>query len=405
MKITKVELFKVKPTKENPIWSPILCRVHTDIGLFGDGEAAMAYGVGGTGAYGTLQDLSKMVLGMDPLDNEVIWTKLYRSTFWGQNSGGAYTAAMSALDLAMWDLRGKYFKVPVYKLLGGKCRDNIRTYASQLQFGWQNSMESCRTDEEYVASAKRAVEEGYDCIKVDFFMYKEKEEEGNYTDLERTTCLPASRLGKIVKRVAAVREAIGPEVDIIVENHSLLDAQSAVQLGRAIEPYNIFYFEEPNTPDPKTTQFIASKLNIPLASGERIYTRWQYAKYFEDASLQVIQPDLGTCGGITEVKKICDMAYTYDVSVQIHACGSPLSTAAALQIEAVIPNFTIHEHHIVNLCDFNKRLCKYDYQPVDGKYKIPDLPGLGNEWSDFVLTPSENVEKIVIEGSDLAWDM
>ena len=119
-------------------------------------------------------------------------------------------------------------------------------------------------------------------------------------------------------------------MDIIIENHSFTDAQSAVQLAQAAEPYNIFYFEEPNTPDPQTSRYIRDNINIPIANGERIYTRWQYKQYFQDGTIQVAQPDLGTCGGITEVKKICDMAYAYDVAVQIHACGSPLNTAAAL---------------------------------------------------------------------------
>ncbi|MFA6505342.1 MAG: mandelate racemase/muconate lactonizing enzyme family protein [Treponemataceae bacterium] len=401
MKITKIDVFQ-ESNPENPIWKPVLCRIYTDEGIYGDGEAAMAYGIASGGAFGMVQDLAKLILGMDPLDNDVIWQKMYRQTFWGQNGGSVFTAGMSAIDLALWDIKGKYFKVPVYKLLGGKMNDNLRTYASQLQFGWQPAMLAMRSLKEYQESAKKAVSEGYDCVKIDFFMYKEKPSDGGFSESERTTLLPPERLDLIVSRVAAVREAIGPKVDLIVENHSLPDAQSAIQIGKAIEKYNIFYFEEPNTPDPDTAKYISSKLDIPIASGERIYTRWQYAKYFKDASLQVIQPDLGTSGGITEVKKICDMAYTYDVSVQIHACGSPLSTAASLQIEAAIPNFIIHEHHIVNLCDFNKKLCKYDYQPVNGRFKVPELPGLGNELSDYVLNKTR---KVTIEGNLSAWSM
>ncbi|QQO08402.1 mandelate racemase/muconate lactonizing enzyme family protein [Breznakiella homolactica] len=400
MKITKIDVFQINDPA-NPIWKPVLCRIYTDEGLYGDGEAAMAYGIGSTGAYGVVQDLAKLIIGMDPLDNEVIWTKLYKQTFWGQNGGSVFTAGMSAIDLALWDIRGKFFNVPVYRLLGGKRQDNLRTYASQLQFGWQPRMEEARTLEDYVRYSKKAVAEGYDAIKIDFFTYKEKKEEGSYSDIEHTTLLPPERLNTIVQRVAAVREAVGPNVDIIIENHSMLDALSSIQFGRAVEPYNIFYYEEPNTPDPSTARYISRSLNIPIASGERIYTRWQYAKYFEDASVQVIQPDLGTCGGITEVKKIADMAYTYDVAVQIHACGSPISTAAALQIECVIPNFIIHEHHIVNLCDFNKRLCKYDYQPENGRFKVPELPGLGNELSDFVLSQP----KATISGDNVSWSM
>jgi len=397
MKITKVDIFQVN-IPENPIWKPVLCRVYTDEGIYGDGEAAMAYGVGSTGAYGMVQDLANLVIGMDPLENEVIWQKIYRNTFWGQNAGGVFTAGMSAIDMALWDIKGKYFNVPVYKLLGGKFRDNLRTYASQLQFGWQNEIKAMWTIDQYVWAAKEAVAQGYDCIKVDFLWFKP--EGGVYCDDERTNLLDGKTLATVVDRVRAVREAVGSNVDIIIENHSFTDAQSAVQIARALEPFNIYYFEEPNTPDVHTAKYISAKVNIPIANGERIFTRWQFVKFFQENAIQIAQPDIGTCGGITEVKKICDMAYTYDVSIQIHACGSPLSTAAALHLEAAIPNFIIHEHHIVNLTPFNIKLCKYNYQPVNGKFKIPELPGLSNELSDFVLN---ECKKVTIERNNSAW--
>ena len=174
-----------------------------------------------------------------------------------------------------------------------------------------------------------------------------------------------------------------------MENHSNIDAQGAVQLGRLVEPFNILYFEEPTTPTPELTRFVAERVAIPIAHGERIYSRWGYAPYFADGSIQLIQPDIGNCGGLTEAKKICDMAHVYDVGVQCHVCASPLSTAVALQLEAVIPNFTIHEHHVYNRYDYNRIMCKYDYQPENGRYQIPDLPGLGNELSEYCFTHGE----------------
>ncbi|MCI1930368.1 MAG: mandelate racemase/muconate lactonizing enzyme family protein [Clostridia bacterium] len=404
MKITKIDVFHVKD-KENPSIHPILCRVYTDEGIYGDGEAAMAYGVGSTAAFGMVQDLANIVIGMNPLENEKIWDKMYRTTFWGQNGGGVFTAGMSAIDIALWDIKGKYFNVPIYTLLGGKLNDNLRTYASQLQFGWKNTMSGMFTIEDYVGAAKRAINQGYDAIKVDFFTFKENPSEGGFTDKDRTTLLTPKNLKIVVDRVAAVRKAVGPNVDIIMENHSFLDVNSAIQLAEAVKPYNIFYFEEPNTPDPHTAERLAQKIQMPIASGERIYTRWQYAKYFETNSLQIAQPDMGTCGGFTEVKKVCDMAYTYDVAIQIHACGSPISTAASLQMEAAIPNFIIHEHHQCNLVHSHIKLCKYDYQPIDGRFKVPDKPGLGQELSDFVLNDRESVEKVTIDGSTKSWTM
>ncbi len=391
MKIVKVDVMQLG-TDVRPDWRPIVCRIYTDEGIYGDGEAAMAYDVGALGAFGMLQELAKMVIGMDPLDNEVIWDKLYRSTFWGQNGGPVTFSAISAIDIALWDIKGKYFKVPVYKLLGGKKRDNLRCYASQLQFGWGEVRIPARTPEDYAKNAKKAVEEGYDAVKFDFFLYNE--EDGFFNDNDRLGLLSKKYLNIVEKRIAAVREAVGPDVDIIMENHSYTDAQSALQLGRMAEKYDIFCFEEPTTPYPKITKYMSDKLNIPIAIGERIYSRWQYAQYFENCSVQMIQPDFGNCGGITEGKKICDMAYAYDVGVQGHACGSPLSNVVALHLECVIPNFVIHEHHAVNLTPYNKSYCIYDYQPVNGKYKVPELPGLGNELSESAMN---NSIKVTIE--------
>ena len=392
MKITQIDIMTTH-IQENPMWRPILCRIHTDEGIYGDGEAALAYGIASPAAAGMIRDLATLIIGMDPLDSEVIWDKLYKSTFWGQNGGPVVFAGISALDIALWDIKGKVFNVPVYKLLGGKRRDNLRTYASQLQFGWSDHAETLTTLDEYREVSKKAVAEGYDAIKIDFFTYA-PEDGRRYTDEDCTRLLSPKLVDVVESRVAAVREAIGPNVDIIMENHSRPDAQSAVQLGRAVQKYNIFYFEEPNTPNPKTAKFISSKLSMPIAHGERVYSRWQYAPFFEDQSIQVIQPDLGNCGGLTEGKKICDMAYVYDISVQAHVCASPLSTAVALHLESVIPNFVIHEHHTNNLKPWNKELCTVDWQPVDGKFKVPEGPGLGCEFTDKVLN-TEN--KIIVK--------
>ena len=185
----------------------------------------------------------------------------------------------------------------------------------------------------------------------------------------------------IEKRVEAVRNAIGDDVDIIAECHSRLDAQSAVQVANIMEKYNILYFEEPTIPNHDLMKYVSSHTTLPLAAGERIYTRWQYRPYFENGSIQVIQPDIGNCGGLTEVRKICDMAHAYDISVQAHTCASPLSTSVALQLEAVIPNFIIHEHHCNNLMKFNHGWTKYDPQPVNVRMEVPNEPGIGNEIS------------------------
>lgn len=384
MKITKIDVLLLEG-EGNPSWRPIVCRVYTDNGLYGDGEAAIAYCVGAPAAYGMIRDLGKMIIGMDPLDNEVIWDNLYKNTFWGQNGGPIIFAGMSALDIALWDIKAKYYKVPLYKLLGGKKRDKLRSYASQLQFGWSDHYEMAAKTEEYAENARKAVAEGYDAIKIDFFMFDRDGRKFN-NELESVTLLKPYYTQLIEERVAAVREAIGPGVDIIMENHSFPDANAAVQLGRIVQKYGIFYFEEPNTPTPKTAKYICDKLEMPIAHGERLYSRWQYAPYFENQSIQVIQPDIGNCGGVTEAKKICDMAHVYDVSVQAHVCASPISTAVALHLEAVLPNFVIHEHHVFNRHQYNKNFGKLDLQPVNGYFEVPETPGIGNELSEYCFT-------------------
>lgn len=385
MKITKVDVMLINPKAEdNKPWTPVGIRIYTDVGIYGDGEAAMAYGSISRGAYGAVIDFSEKIIGKDPLDTEVIWEDLYKSTFWAQNGGPVTFGAISAIDVALWDIKAKYFGVPLYKLLGGKQRDKLRCYASQLQFGWGPVRVGLTTAQEYADIAKKAVAEGYSAVKVDFFTFDRDGSRFNHEQMTRL--LPAYYVNLVEERVAAVREAIGSDVDLIMENHSNIDAQGAVQLAKIVEKYNIFMFEEPCTPSPDVNKFVHDHITIPVSQGERIYTRWQYKQYFQDGSVQMIQPDIGNCGGITETKKVCDMAHAYDVGVQIHVCSSPILTAAALHLESVLPNFTIHEHHVYNLHNYNKQLCIHDYQPEHGYFSIPEIPGIGNEWSEYAFT-------------------
>ena len=372
MKITNVKLRFAKHY--------LFVQIYTDAGITGLGEAGNWGYLQATAA--AIEKFADYLIGKDPFRIEDFNQNFLRSVYF---RGSVIMSAISAIDIALWDIKGKYFNVPVYKLLGGKRRDNLRCYASQLQFGWSDHGEVMASTEDYVNVCKKAVDEGYDAVKIDFFTF---DRDGRAFDKmeEMQRLLKPYYVQLVEERVAACREAVGPNVDIIMENHSRPDAQSAIQLGRAVQKYNIFYFEEPNTPTPKMNKFISDRLDMPIAQGERIYTRWQYAPYFENNSVQVIQPDMGNTGGITETKKICDMAYVYDVSVQIHVCAGPISTAAALHMECAIPNFVIHEHHRNCLYEANRKLAIYDYQPVNGKYKVPDLPGLGNEHSEYALT-------------------
>jgi L-alanine-DL-glutamate epimerase-like enolase superfamily enzyme len=390
MKITSVDIIELVTEFQlsASVWRPVVVRINTDEGISGFGEIGLAYGAGASAGFGMAKDLAKFIVGMDPLKNEGIWDRMQKKTFWGQGGGTVVSAGMSGIDMALWDIKGKVMNVPIYQLLGGKTRDTIRTYASQLQFGWGIGKDkSALTEpEQYAEVARAAVADGYDAIKVDPVGMDER---GRWNGQDLSGILSVKTLTMGYNRLKAMREAVGCNIDIIVEMHSFTDTTGAIQFGKMIEELGVFYYEEPVMPlNPKQMKKVAYHVNIPIAAGERIYTRWGYRPFFEDGSLDVIQPDLGLCGGFTETKKVCDMAHVYDVAVQIHVCGGPIATAAALHIEAAIPNFLIHELHRFALLDINTKTCKYNYMPKCGTYAVPELPGLGQELTDEIIRAS-----------------
>lgn len=385
MKITKVDCLLLRPLDEG--WTPIFVRVYTDAGIYGDGEIALSYGGVGCAAFGIVQDMAKLVIGMDPLDHEVIWQKLYLGNFWSRNGGPLNFGGIGAFDMAMWDIKGKYLNMPVYKLLGGKQRSRLHCYASQLQKGWDTGRYRSRTPEDYAKNCKIAVERGFDAVKINFITYRN--DGTRYEDSEQKGLLSREFIMNAEERIAASREALGPNGELILENHCLTDARGAIQYGNMAKKYDILYFEEPTVPHPHLLRQVYEGCGIPVASGERIYGRWQYNRCFQEGAVQVAQPDLGNCGGITEVKKICDLAYIYESSVQVHVCGSPLVTAASLHVEAAIPNFQIHEYNVNTMLPEMLKCAKYNYQPVGGYYEIPELPGISNEISDWAYGESE----------------
>ncbi len=378
-------------------WSPVLIRVNTDEGISGWGEIGLAYGKGWRAGLGMVQDLSEVIIGEDPMNTERIWETLFRKTFWGMGGGPVVTGGISAIDIALWDIKGKYFGVPVYKLLGGSCNTRLRTYASQLQFNWGEKIDKqvLTTPEEYAEVTRKAVSEGYDAIKVDPIYFSPMRDDGAvFTPGTEGWKISGTLKNEVIRtvydRVKAMREAGGDDMDIIIEMHANTDTVAAIQIAEALKDLRIFYYEEP-THSLNVENFveIKKKTSIPLAAGERIFTRQGYRPFFEKRCIDVIQPDLCLCGGITEAKKLCDMAWTYDCSVQIHVCGSPISKAAALQIEAAVPNFLIHEHHQRALNPVSRATCKYDYQPVKGYYSVPQLPGIGQEPTEETLEKCE----------------
>ena len=393
MKITSVDI--IAPRMGQPVSGayPVLCRVNTDAGIYGYGEATLSIGVAARPVFETIKSLAGLIFGMDPFEHEVIWEKLRHLSYWALSGGVIHMAAMSAIDIALWDIRGKACNLPVYKLLGGKQREKLRSYASQVHFGWgiDPSAPDCPktgSPEWFFQSCKNAAADGYDAVKIGLLMHSA--DGGRLSFQETTGCLSQSTLNMAEARLAAAREALGPNADIILENHALTDGVSSIQLLNMAEKYGIFFVEEATAPlNPQVMRRIADKTNIPLATGERTYSRWGFLPFLENGSLTVLQPDVGTCGGITEFKKICDMAHTYDVSIQGHQYITGISYAATLHLEAAIPNFTIHEHHITTEFPANIALCTNNYRPVNGYIEIPDLPGLGQELTEETLRTAD----------------
>ena len=386
MKINSVEIWDVD-CPSLPWHHPVIVRVNTDEGISGLGEVGLAYGTGHSGGAGYVKNLAEnFLLGTDPLKIESLWDTMFGNTFWARGGGPVVFGGMSAIDIACWDIKGKALGQPIYQLLGGKTNDNLRTYASQLQFGW-NSDKLLRlsTPEEYAEAARIAVAEGYDAVKIDpttFDLHGE-----NMQDLNKI--LQNKTVKMVYDRIKAVRNAVGDDVDILIELHSVTSATSATQIGSVLEEFNCMFYEEGvHYLNAALQEKLTRNVKIPMAAGERLYTRWGYRQYFEKQLLDMIQPDLCLVGGLTEGKKVCDYAHVYDITVQMHVCGSPISTAAALQLEAVIPNFQIHEHHVIAIKPGNRELCVPDYQPQKGTFTVPNRPGLGLELNEKVISRS-----------------
>ena len=387
MKIVSIDVIKCRRLTFSA-QTPVLCRINTDEGIYGYGEAGVSIMDFSVASYELLKLFGKMIIGMDPLETDVIYEKL-SSTFWAQGNGGVIMSAISAIDTALWDIKGKYFKVPCYVLLGGKHRDRLRCYASQLQSGWKfHDFMTAPGDLGFLREAcQAAIDDGYDAIKIDFI---NKRLDGTPTSRSggdpMKNYIPKQWMKEYVQRVETAREAVGPDVDIIMENHCITNATTALQFARETEQYDIMFLEEPANPmSPLEYKRLSEGTRIPLATGERSYTRWGFLPLMENGSLSVIQPDLGNCSGITEGRKICDLANTFGVTVQTHTCNTPISIAASLHLEIAIPNFIIHEHHTVNTIEEVREMRLYDYQPVDGYYTVPEIPGIGNELSEKAL--------------------
>ena len=199
-------------------------------------------------------------------------------------------------------------------------------------------------------------------------------------------------LAEVEERVAAVREGLGDDGEIILENNAATGVDAAVAIAKVTEKHNIWFYEEPVTTDyPADMKLVADRVNIPIATGERLCARWQFLPFLENHSTAIVQPDLCNTGGITEGKKIADLADIFHAGVALHVCGGPFTHAAAVHLEAAIPNFVTHEHHVHYLNEENAVYGKYKYDAVDGYVEVPELPGLGQDLAEEAISLMDKV--------------
>ena len=388
LKITQVEIFDIHCPKRTS-WNPVFIRIYTNQGIIGVGEAGLAYDWGHSAAAAMLKEIAEaMLIGFNPFNTELLWSRMLRESFWGLGGGPVIYSAMSAIDTALWDIKAKLLGVPVYQLLGGKINDKLRTYASQLQFDWDSEVTKLIAPAQYAEAALKAVAQGYDAVKVDPIVYNQ---DGS-SSFDRTKLFTKPQMRLFGDRLRAIRTAVGEDVDIIFESHSLMGAASAIQMGEVVKEVGCMMYEEPvNYLNSKVHQKVSNNVNVPIAGGERLYHRWDVRPYFEAQSIDVLQPDIGLCGGFTEAKKVCDYADIYDVRIQAHVCGGPVATAASLHLETAIPNFLIHEHHTYAIKEWNRELCLQDPQPVDGFFQVTEMPGIGIDLNDAIVKKSPNI--------------
>jgi galactonate dehydratase len=370
VKVTGVRIYLIEVGGRRPV----LAQVLTDKGVSGVGEAAVAYGSGATAAAGMIKDLAgEFLVGKDPFAIEAIWSDMYDHTFWAKGGGPIVFAGISALEQALWDIKGKCFGAPVYELLGGKVRDKARVYAN----GWSFR---CVAPADFAREAERVVRDGYTALKFYPLATAELDTDGHIRHVAQRSIDRDAEI-RAVESVKAVRRAIGPKIDLMLDVSAELTTDAIIRLGRRLEEHEIMFLEEPVDPfDVEALKKVGEQVHIPIATGERIYTRYGFRRILELHAADVVQPDIGNTGGIMEAKKIAAMAEAYNMRVQPHNCASPVSTAAALQLDACIPNFLIQELYPYRIPE---HFALVDHAPElevhNGYVAIPDRPGLGVE--------------------------
>lgn len=351
IKITKLETFHVKPR-----W--MFLKISTDEGITGWGEPVVE-GRARTVAQ-AIADLESYLIGEDPRDIERHWQRIYRGTYY--RGGAILVSALSGIEQALWDIKGKYFDMPVYEMLGGKVRDKIRMYSG------------CGGDslEELKATARKRVESGLTAIKTGI--------QAPVRNIDNLAFVESQ-----VERIAALRQNLGKGIDIGIDFHGRLSPAMSKRLAEALEPYYPMFIEEPCLPENVDALLdVSNSTTIPVATGERLFTRWGFREVIEKRAVAIVQPDLCHAGGIFEGKKIAAMAETHYASIAPHNPLGPISLASCLQLDACTPNFLIQEHP-ARPESKGKGYLKEPFVLKEGYIDVPEGPGLGIEVDeDFV---------------------
>ncbi|KMS83078.1 mandelate racemase/muconate lactonizing enzyme family protein [Prauserella rugosa] len=331
--------------------------VHTDDGLTGVGETRM---LGHTEALlGYLREAEvNHIAGSDPFAIEDLVRRMKYGDY--GRAGEIVMSGIACIEMACWDIKGKALGVPVWQLLGGKVTDRVKAYAN----GWYTTE---RTPESYHAAARTVVERGYRALKIDPFGT-------GYFELDHDATTYA------VSLIEAVRDAIGDECELMLEMHGRFSPATAVRLAKELAPYKPAWIEEPVPPENlKALEKVASKVDAPIATGERIHDRIEFRELFDSQAVDILQPDVGHIGGIAETRKLAATAETHYMLVAPHNVGGSVLTAASLQLAGCTPNFKILEH-FNDFADAQiKHVVKGAPQVVDGYFALPDEPGLGVE--------------------------
>ena len=351
MKVTDVKTFAVDCFRTN--W--VFVKVYTDEGVTGVGEATLEYKE--KALIGAVEHIREYLVGKDPRTIEKHFHDIYRDAYW--RGGAVLMSALSAVETALWDILGKSLGVPVWQLLGGKVNDQVRIYVN----GW---FAGAKTPEQFAGEAKTAVQRGVTAMKWDPFGK-------SYLEISNRD------LDTALRCVAAVREAVGDSVDLLIEGHGRFNVPTGIRIAKELEPFRPMWFEEPTPPDSlEALKAVRDKSPVPISAGERLYTLRSYRELFEKRAADYIQPDVSHAGGIMELKKIAAMAEACYIPFAPHNPSGPVANAATLQLAACCPNFSILEIMYSDVV-WRKDVTDEHLSYADGYIRIPDGPGLGIE--------------------------